>query len=63
MCVLIFAGWGVEWIAEGCAILGTGGGGSSYPPFLMSRQALREGKEILVRSSYSLTAAQGADRT
>ncbi|KAH9941324.1 hydantoinase/oxoprolinase [Epithele typhae] len=38
----------IEWIAEGCAVVGTGGGGSSYPPFLMSRAALRAGKEILV---------------
>ena len=46
-----------EWIAEGCAVLGTGGGGSSYPAFLMSRQALREGKQILVsgyRGGYRL---------
>ncbi|KAH9941327.1 hydantoinase/oxoprolinase [Epithele typhae] len=38
----------LEWIAEGCAILGTGGGGSSYPPFLMARQALRDGKQLIV---------------
>ncbi|KAF8521388.1 Hydantoinase/oxoprolinase [Hysterangium stoloniferum] len=25
----------LEWIAEGCGILGTGGGGSPYPPFIM----------------------------
>lgn len=37
-----------EWIAEGCGVLGTGGGGSPYPPFLMARQALRDGKEIFV---------------
>lgn len=25
----------LEWISEGCGILGTGGGGSPYPPFIM----------------------------
>lgn len=35
-----------EWIAEGCGVLGTGGGGSPYPPFLVARQMLREGKVI-----------------
>ncbi|KAI0360591.1 DUF917-domain-containing protein [Trametes cingulata] len=38
----------LEWIAEGCGVLGTGGGGSPYPPFLMARQALRDGKQIIV---------------
>ncbi|KAI9063547.1 DUF917-domain-containing protein [Trametes sanguinea] len=38
----------LEWIAEGCGVLGTGGGGSPYPPFLMARQALRDGKDIIV---------------
>ncbi|KAH9835241.1 hydantoinase/oxoprolinase [Rhodofomes roseus] len=38
----------LEWIAEGCGVMGTGGGGSTYPPFLMARQKMREGKEILV---------------
>ncbi|RPD65174.1 hydantoinase/oxoprolinase [Lentinus tigrinus ALCF2SS1-7] len=38
----------LEWIAEGCGVLGTGGGGSPYPPFLMARQALRDGKMIYV---------------
>ncbi|KAI0682250.1 hydantoinase/oxoprolinase [Earliella scabrosa] len=38
----------LEWIAEGCGVLGTGGGGSPYPPFLMARQALRDGKDIYV---------------
>lgn len=28
--------------------MGTGGGGSTYPPFLMARQKMREGKEIIV---------------
>ncbi|GBE89009.1 DUF917-domain-containing protein [Sparassis crispa] len=38
----------LEWIAEGCGVLGTGGGGSTYPPFLMARQLLRDGKEIII---------------
>ncbi|KAF4563054.1 hypothetical protein EYR40_007227 [Pleurotus pulmonarius] len=38
----------LEWIGEGCNILGAGGGGPSYPAFLMARQLLREGKPILV---------------
>ncbi|KAI0795456.1 DUF917-domain-containing protein [Abortiporus biennis] len=38
----------LEWIAEGCGVLGTGGGGSPYPPFLVARQMLRNGKEIIV---------------
>ncbi|KAF9819430.1 hypothetical protein IEO21_02173 [Rhodonia placenta] len=38
----------LEWIAEGCGVLGTGGGGSTYPPFLMARQLMRNGKEIIV---------------
>ncbi|KAI8986894.1 DUF917-domain-containing protein [Trametes punicea] len=38
----------LEWIAEGCGVLGTGGGGSPYPPYLMARQALRDGKDIIV---------------
>ncbi|TCD68757.1 hypothetical protein EIP91_009903 [Steccherinum ochraceum] len=38
----------LEWVAEGCGILGCGGGGSPYPPFLVARQMLREDKEIIV---------------
>ncbi|KIJ29231.1 hypothetical protein M422DRAFT_37035 [Sphaerobolus stellatus SS14] len=38
----------LEWIAEGCGILGTGGGGSPYPPFIMARQILRDGGVIRV---------------
>lgn len=37
-----------EWIADGCGVLGTGGGGSPYPPYLVARQLLREGKKIFV---------------
>ncbi|KAI0694195.1 hydantoinase/oxoprolinase [Cytidiella melzeri] len=38
----------LDWIAEGCGVLGTGGGGSPYPPFLVARHLLREGKQIKV---------------
>lgn len=38
----------LEWIAEGCGVLGTGGGGSPYPPFLVARQMLRDGRVIKV---------------
>ncbi|KAJ3558225.1 hypothetical protein NM688_g1053 [Phlebia brevispora] len=38
----------LEWIADGCGVLGTGGGGSPYPPFLVARQLVREGKMIRV---------------
>lgn len=41
-----------EWIADGCGVLGTGGGGSSYPPFLVARQMLRGGHPIKVRSNF-----------
>ncbi|KZT25156.1 Hydantoinase/oxoprolinase [Neolentinus lepideus HHB14362 ss-1] len=44
----------LEWIQEGCGILGTGGGGSPYPPFIMARQVLREGGCIKVISHASL---------
>ncbi|EIN06702.1 Hydantoinase/oxoprolinase [Punctularia strigosozonata HHB-11173 SS5] len=44
----------LAWIAEGCGILGTGGGGSPYPPQIMARQILRDGGEIRVISSDSL---------
>ncbi|KZT70496.1 hypothetical protein DAEQUDRAFT_810662 [Daedalea quercina L-15889] len=38
----------LKWVADGCGILGTGGGGTTYPPYLMARQLLRNGKEIIV---------------
>ncbi|EPQ56795.1 hypothetical protein GLOTRDRAFT_92967 [Gloeophyllum trabeum ATCC 11539] len=47
----------LEWIQEGCGILGTGGGGSPYPPFIIetrAREILREGGCIKVISSDSL---------
>jgi DUF917 family protein len=43
----------IEWIAEGCAVLGCGGGGAPYPAFLMVRQILREGGRVrIVDESY-----------
>ncbi|KAF8582179.1 Hydantoinase/oxoprolinase [Ramaria rubella] len=44
----------LEWISEGCGILGTGGGGSPYPPFIMARQIIRDGGKIRVISHDSL---------
>ncbi|GJJ11739.1 hypothetical protein Clacol_005977 [Clathrus columnatus] len=53
----------LEWIAEGCGILGTGGGGSPYPPFIIThadhtrraRQIIRDGGTIRVISDNSLS--------
>ena len=47
-CYLITLNFCVAWIAEGCAVLGCGGGGATYPAFLVAREALREGKKIRV---------------
>ncbi|KAF8519819.1 hypothetical protein JB92DRAFT_3112076 [Gautieria morchelliformis] len=44
----------LEWIADGCGILGTGGGGSPYPSYIMARQILRDGGNIRVISHDSL---------
>ncbi|KIP10827.1 hypothetical protein PHLGIDRAFT_22081 [Phlebiopsis gigantea 11061_1 CR5-6] len=44
----------LEWIADGCGVLGTGGGGSPYPPFLVARQLLRDGRSIKVSQHTSL---------
>jgi hypothetical protein len=44
----------LAWIAEGCGILGTGGGGSPYPPQIMARQILRDGGQIRVISDDSV---------
>lgn len=40
----------VEWIATGCYILGTGGGGSPYAPMVRLRQMIREGAVVRVVS-------------
>ena len=50
-----------EWIAEGCGILGCGGGGSPYSPFLVARQMLREGKKIIVSHSSAFTPNELAE--
>ncbi|KAF8914962.1 DUF917-domain-containing protein [Mucidula mucida] len=42
------------FIMEGCGILGTGGGGSPYPTFLMCRQILRNGRSIKMVDHTSL---------
>ncbi|THU96615.1 Hydantoinase/oxoprolinase [Dendrothele bispora CBS 962.96] len=42
------------FIMEGCGILGTGGGGSPYPTYLMCRQILREGGTIRIIDHSSL---------
>jgi len=44
----------LEWISEGCGVMGTGGGGSPYPAFIMARQILRDGGNIRVISEKSL---------
>ncbi|KAF8524144.1 Hydantoinase/oxoprolinase [Hysterangium stoloniferum] len=44
----------LEWISEGCGVMGTGGGGSPYPAFIMARQILRDGGNIRVISGKSL---------
>ncbi|KAK8056392.1 hypothetical protein PG993_001619 [Apiospora rasikravindrae] len=38
----------VEWIATGCYILGTGGGGSPYAPMVRLRQMVRDGAVVRV---------------
>lgn len=44
-----------EWIADGCAVLGCGGGGATYAAFLMARQSLRQGRKIRVISASALS--------
>ena len=46
--LLIIFTYRLEWITEGCGILGCGGGGATYPSYLMARQALRDGHHIRV---------------
>lgn len=42
-----------EFFADGCAILGCGGGGTPYPAFLQARELLRNGGRIrIVDDSY-----------
>ncbi|KAG7087259.1 hypothetical protein E1B28_013239 [Marasmius oreades] len=42
------------FIMEGCGILGTGGGGSPYPTYLMCREILRQGGSIRIVDHTSL---------
>ncbi|KDR80342.1 hypothetical protein GALMADRAFT_242719 [Galerina marginata CBS 339.88] len=42
------------FIMEGCGILGTGGGGSPYPAYLVCRQILRDGGSIRIVDHSSL---------
>ncbi|KAF8957579.1 DUF917-domain-containing protein [Flammula alnicola] len=42
------------FIMEGCGILGTGGGGSPYPAYLICRQILRDGCSIRIIDHTSL---------
>ncbi|KAH8112959.1 DUF917-domain-containing protein [Phellopilus nigrolimitatus] len=49
-----------QWLAEGCAVLGCGGGGATYAAFLMARQALRSGRTIRVVSIDSLLECKDA---
>lgn len=42
------------FIMEGCGILGTGGGGSPYPAYLICRQILRDGGTIRIADHTSL---------
>jgi len=44
----------LEWISEGCAVLGTGGGGGPYPALLRAREVVRNGGNIKVISADSL---------
>ncbi|KAL5514548.1 hypothetical protein ACEPAG_1864 [Sanghuangporus baumii] len=49
----------VEWLAEGCAVLGCGGGGATYAAFLMAREAIRRGRRIRVVSADYLLKEDG----
>ncbi|KAF9553636.1 Hydantoinase/oxoprolinase [Agrocybe pediades] len=42
------------FIMEGCGVLGTGGGGSPYPAYLICRQILRDGGSIRIIDHSSL---------
>uniref|UniRef100_A0A8H7N1M6 Hydantoinase/oxoprolinase N-terminal domain-containing protein n=1 Tax=Bionectria ochroleuca TaxID=29856 RepID=A0A8H7N1M6_BIOOC len=44
----------LEWLAEGCYVLGCGGGGSPYPEMLKLRQHLEQGHELRVIDMKSL---------
>jgi DUF917 family protein len=40
----------LEWIAIGCYILGTGGGGTPYPHYVRVREMMRQGANVRVIS-------------
>lgn len=44
----------LEWLAEGCYVLGCGGGGSPYPEMLKLRQHVREGHKLRIIDMDSL---------
>lgn len=44
----------LEWLAEGCYVLGCGGGGSPYPEMLKLRQHLEQGHELRIIDMESL---------
>ncbi|KAI5461836.1 hypothetical protein BGZ63DRAFT_509430 [Mariannaea sp. PMI_226] len=44
----------LEWLAEGCYVLGCGGGGSPYPEMLKLRQHLQQGHELRIIDMESL---------
>lgn len=44
----LFLTFHVEWLADGCAVMGCGGGGATYAAFLMARTAGRAGRRIRV---------------
>ncbi|KAF8990607.1 hypothetical protein BDQ17DRAFT_1393103 [Cyathus striatus] len=44
----------LKFIMEGCGVLGTGGGGSPYPAYLIARQILRSGRSIRIVDYTSL---------
>lgn len=44
----LFLTFHVEWLADGCAVMGCGGGGATYAAFLMARAAVRAGRRIRV---------------
>ncbi|KXN82657.1 Hydantoin utilization protein A [Leucoagaricus sp. SymC.cos] len=44
----------LQFVMEGCGVLGTGGGGSPYPTYLICLEALRKGKTICVVDHSSL---------
>jgi N-methylhydantoinase A/oxoprolinase/acetone carboxylase beta subunit len=44
----------LEWLADGCYVLGCGGGGSPYPEMLKLRQHLEEGHDLRIMDAEDL---------